>query len=99
MKTYYIYILSSFSKVLYIGMTNNIERRMYEHKNKLIPGFSSRYNCNRLVYFEEYREVNEAIAREKQLKKWNRNKKMHIIETLNPEWIDLSIKISRLRSR
>lgn len=91
--------MSSVSKVLYIGVTNNITRRAYEHKNKLVEGFSSKYNCVQLVYFEEYRQVQEAIEREKQLKKWNRAKKMHIIAMENPNWNDLSIEISRLRSR
>lgn len=91
--------MSSLSKVLYIGVTNNILRRVYEHKNKLVEGFSSKYNCVQLVYFEEYRHIQEAIEREKQLKKWNRAKKMHIIAMKNPNWSDLSIEISRLRSR
>jgi putative endonuclease len=91
--------MSSISKVLYIGITNNIVRRVYEHKTKLVEGFSSKYNCDQLVYFEEYCQVQEAIEREKQLKKWNRAKKMHIIATKNPNWCDLSIEISRLRSR
>ena len=92
MHEYYVYILSSISKVLYIGVTNNIQRRMYEHKNKLMKGFSSKYNCNQLVYYEEYRNIQEAIDREKQLKKWNRSKKIYIITTKNPNWIDLSIE-------
>ena len=89
--------MSSISKTLYIGVTNNIERRIYEHKNKIIPGFSSKYNCTQLVFYEEYRDVNDAIAREKQLKKWNRSKKIHIITTKNPDWVDLLVEISRLR--
>lgn len=92
-------MMSSISKVLYIGVTNNLLRRAYEHTNKLVEGFSSKYNCTQLVYFEEYSHVNEAIEREKQLKKWNRAKKIHIITSKNPNWDNLSIEISRLRSR
>ena len=91
--------MSSISKVIYIGVTNNIQRRIYEHKCKLVEGFSSKYNCTQLVYFEEYNDIHEAIEREKQLKKWNRTKKMNIISIKNPKWIDLSIEISRLRSK
>jgi len=83
--------MSSLSKTLYIGMTNNLHRRVFEHKNKLIDGFSSKYSCTTLVYFEEYSQVQEAIEREKQLKKWNRSKKIYIITTKNPNWIDLSV--------
>lgn len=83
--------MSSISKVIYIGVTNNLQRRVYEHKNKLVVGFSSRYNCAQLVYFEEYNHVQEAIEREKQLKKWNRAKKIYIITKKNPNWIDLSV--------
>lgn len=97
MYSYYVYIMSSITKVLYIGVTNNIQRRVYEHKNKLLEGFSSKYNCNQLVYFEEYRHINEALEREKQLKKWNRAKKLNIIITMNPDLVDLSVEISRLR--
>lgn len=99
MYIYHVYIISSISKVLYIGVTNNIQRRIYEHKNKLIEGFSSKYNCTQLVYFEEYRHIQEAIEREKQLKKWSRAKKLYLISTKNPNWNDLSMGISRLRSK
>ena len=68
----------------------SLERRIYEHKNKLTSGFTSRYNCHKLIYFEHYLDIYEAISREKQLKKWNRKKKENLISTLNPEWIDLS---------
>ncbi len=99
MYSYYVYIMSSISKVLYIGVSNNIERRVYEHKNKIVEGFSSHYNCSQLVYYEEYKDIKEAIEREKQLKKWNRSKKLHIISIMNPKFIDLSVEISRLRSK
>ena len=75
---------------MYIGVTNDINRRLYEHKNKLIEGFSSRYNVNKLVYLEETSDVNAAISREKQLKKWSRIKKTQLIEKYNREWKDLA---------
>ena len=88
---YYVYIMTNKSnRVLYIGMTNDIQRRVYEHKNKLIEGFTSKYNINKLVYFEHTTDVNSAIEREKALKKWARVKKINLIETQNPTWIDLS---------
>ncbi len=91
MNTYYVYILCNWNhKVLYIGVTNNLERRVYEHKNKLIEGFTSKYNVNKLVYFEDASDIKAAITREKQLKGWNREKKNNLIETMNPDWKDLS---------
>lgn len=91
---YYIYMLSNWNnKVLYIGVTNDLIRRMYEHKNKIIKGFTSKYNVDKLVYFEEYNEPKYAIAREKQLKGWKREKKNRLIESVNPEWLDLSDKL------
>lgn len=91
MKThqYFIYILASDSGTLYIGVTNNLERRVWEHKQSLVEGFTKRYGCNRLIYYECYGDVNQAIAREKQLKKWNRAKKEWLIKTINPHWKDL----------
>lgn len=88
--SYFIYIMSSYSGVLYIGVTNNLQRRIYEHKQELVKGFSKKYKCKKLVYFEEYKDVNQAIAREKQLKNWNRKKKEWLIKKLNPEFKDLS---------
>ena len=86
-----VYIATnSLSTVPHIGVTNDFERRMYEHKHKLITGFSSRYNINKLVYFEETSDVQEAIAREKVLKGWRRARKAALVETMNPEWRDLS---------
>ena len=76
--------------VLYIGVTNNIERRVKEHKSGLIPGFTQRYNCDKLVYLETYSDINQALEREKQLKKWRREKKDWLIKTLNPNLTDLS---------
>ena len=88
---YYVYILTSIAnKVLYIGVTNNIERRVFEHKNKLVKGFTNKYNVDRLVYFEQYTNINQAIKREKQLKKWNRQWKIDLINENNPKWKDLA---------
>jgi putative endonuclease len=84
MKTYYIYIMSSESGVIYIGMTNNLERRVYEHKKGVTDGFSNKYKCTKLIYFELTNDVESALNREKQLKKWRREKKEHLINTMNP---------------
>ena len=80
------------SRTLYIGMTNNLERRVYEHKNKLIEGFTKKYNITKLVYFEVFNEAAEAISREKQLKNWHRDWKINLIESINKNWEDLSNK-------
>lgn len=91
MKTYYTYILTNKSNsTIYIGVTNNIVRRMFEHKNHLVPGFTDKYNCTKLVYCEEFADINKAIAREKSLKGKLRKKKIELIELNNPEWNDLS---------
>jgi len=87
---YYVYIMTNVSRTLYIGVTNDLERRVYEHKYKVMPGFTERYNITRLVYFEETPDVNSAIAREKQLKGWRRNKKIALIEAQNPTWEDIA---------
>lgn len=88
---YYVYILTNLSnKVLYTGITNNLERRLYEHKHKLIKGFTEKYNVNKLVYFDSTTDVKSAIAREKQIKGWTRRKKVELIESVNPLWRDLS---------
>ena len=90
MNHYYVYILSNWNnKVLYIGVTNDINRRIYEHKNKLVDGFTKKYNVSKLVYLEEVSDVKAAITREKQLKGWNRQKKEVLINNMNPEWKDL----------
>ncbi len=92
-KNYYIYLLTNWNnKVMYVGMTNNLERRVYEHKQKLIKGFTSKYNIHKLVYFEQFSNAQDAIAREKQIKKWRREKKNNLVMTLNPEWKDLSLE-------
>lgn len=90
MNQYYVYIMTNRSKTLYTGVTHDLKRRVYEHKNKLIQGFTSKYNINRLVYFEETPEITSAISREKQIKGWLRMKKIQLIESINPEWKDLS---------
>ena len=88
---YYVYILTNSRKtVLYIGVTNNLERRLYEHKKGLIDGFSKKYNVNNLVYYESTQDVISAIGREKQLKAWSRSKKEALINSVNPLWNDLS---------
>lgn len=87
---YFVYIVSSKSNTLYVGVTNNLEKRIYEHKNKLIPGFTSKYNINRLVYFQEFRNINDAILDEKKVKGWTRKKKMELIKSINPLYKDLS---------
>ena len=85
-----VYIVASKSRVLYIGITSNIDRRIWEHKNNIFEGFSRQYRCHRLVYFESFDDVQKAIAREKQLKRWNRAKKICLIERVNPAWEDLA---------
>lgn len=95
---YSTYILTNkYNKVLYVGVTNNLERRIYEHKNKIIPGFTAKYNLNKLVWFENFKNVNDAISAEKKIKGWLRVKKIKLIESLNKEWRDLS-EDSSLRS-
>lgn len=89
-KTYYIYIVSSKGGILYTGMTSDLVKRVYQHKNKLVDGFSKRYGSDRLVYFEETGDVTSAIEREKQIKSWRREKKIALIEKQNPKWQDLS---------
>jgi putative endonuclease len=89
-KNYYVYIMTNRSKTLYTGVTNDLIRRVYEHKNKMVEGFTKKYNITRLVYFEETGDVQSAIAREKQIKGWLRAKKVALIESKNPEWKDLS---------
>lgn len=89
-KTYYIYILSNISKMLYVGVTNDLERRIYQHKMKLKEGYTKKYNLHQLVYFEETDDIGRAIEREKSLKGWQRNKKVGLIESINPAWQDLA---------
>ncbi len=90
MKRYYVYILASKKNgTLYIGVTNNLVKRVYEHKNNLVAGFTKKYNVHKLVYYEEFNDIYEAIAREKRLKKWRRKWKIELIEKSNSMWKDL----------
>ena len=89
MNNYYVYILANNSKTLYIGVTNNLKRRVYEHKEKLINGFTTKYNINKLVYYEVYEDISNAISREKQIKSGSRQKKINLINNINKEWKDL----------
>ena len=88
---YYVYIITNtYDGVLYIGVTNDLERRMFEHKHKLVEGFSEKYNLDKLIYFERYQYINDAIKREKNLKKWKRDWKIKLIIEENPNWEDIS---------
>jgi len=90
MEQYYIYLLASRRNgTLYIGVTNNLVKRIWQHKNNIIEGFSKKYNIHKLVYYETTADVNSAITREKQMKKWNRQWKIELIEKHNPNWEDL----------
>jgi putative endonuclease len=90
-KSYYVYLLTNWNnRIMYVGVTNDLSRRLYEHKNKLVAGFTAKYNLNKLVYFEEAQDVNVAIAREKEIKKWRREKKNQLVNGDNPGWQDLS---------
>ena len=87
---FYVYIMASRTRILYIGVTSNLQNRVHQHKTKFFEGFTADYNCCRLVWYERYSSANRAIAREKQLKGWTRAKKLTLIHKLNPTWIDLS---------
>ena len=87
---YFVYIVASRTHVLYCGMTNSLSRRVQEHRDGMFGGFTADYQCNRLVWFEQYQYVNNAISREKQIKRWARAKKIKLIEEINPTWADLS---------
>ena len=91
MNDYFVYILTNRNdKVIYIGVTNNLERRIYEHKQELVDGFTKRYHVHKLVFYEQTGDIHAAIAREKQLKCWTRAKKNALVESMNPQWQDLS---------
>ena len=90
MRDYSVYMIANHSHMLYIGVTNNLERRVSQHKLKLIPGYTKRYNITRLVYYEAMPDIRDAIAREKELKGWRRAKKVALIESTNPRWRDLA---------
>ena len=90
MNSYYVYILASKRNgTLYIGVTNDLVRRVYEHKNNLVNGFTKKYNIHILVYYEDCNDIESVIVREKQMKKWNRKWKLELIEKTNPQWRDL----------
>jgi len=89
-KKYYVYIITNKKRsTLYIGVTNNLKRRIYEHKNELVDGFSKRHHLHKLVFYETFNSINNAIQMEKKMKKWDREWKIELIEDLNPDWNDL----------
>ena len=89
-KTYWVYILASASGVLYTGITNDLQKRSVQHRQKRVPGFTRTYNVKKLIYFEMFTDVRAAIALEKQIKRWSRAKKVELIERQNPKWLDLA---------
>jgi putative endonuclease len=95
MRRYWVYIMSSRSRVIYVGVTNDIVRRVDEHKRGPVPGFTSKYHVTRLVYVEPFSDVGHAIAREKEIKGWLRARKIRLIEERNPTWEDLADRWSR----
>ncbi len=90
MKTFYTYIMASVTGTLYVGITNNIKNRVYQHKQHLIPGFTDEHNIENLLYVETFPNASSAIKREKQLKSWSRKKKINLIDSKNPTWTDLA---------
>ena len=91
-RDYFVYIMASRSRVLYVGVTNDLARRVNEHKQSFIPGFTQKYRISRLVYFEQFGDIRDAIAREKQIKGWVRVRKIKLIEARNPTWDDLAAR-------
>ena len=92
MRNYFVYILTTKNnKMLYVGVTNNLQRRVEEHKSKLIPGYTAKYNLNKLIYYQEFSDIEDAIAAEKKIKGWLRIKKDNLIASFNPNWNDLSL--------
>jgi putative endonuclease len=99
-RQYYVYILTNWNnRVLYIGVTSDLTRRIYEHKNKVAKGFTEKYNVDKLIYFQETNDALTAITREKEIKKWRRQKKNDLVSSMNPDWTDLSDTWRRLSSR
>ena len=98
MRTYYVYIMANRARVLYVGVTNDLARRVEEHKRGLVRGFTSQFHVTRLVHFEEFVDIRDAIAREKELKGWRRSRKMELIEQQNLEWQDLAERWFRIQS-
>ncbi len=99
MKNYFVYILSSKNKVLYVGMTDNLSRRIFEHKSSLAEGFTKKYNVNKLVYYESQPDLKSALKREKRLKNWHRQWKINLIEAKNKDWKDLYPEIEDLLNK
>ena len=93
MKTYNVYIMSNISKMLYTGVTNSLDTRIFQHKSKQTDGFTKKYNLNRLVYFEAFGDIRDAIAREKEIKGWRREKKNKLVESMNATWKDLAANL------
>ena len=93
MHQYFVYIMSSLSGVLYVGFTSDLRKRVYEHKNDIVEGFTKKYRCHNLVYYEVGDSFEGVLAREKQLKNWRREKKVFLIEKINPGWKDLADKL------
>jgi len=90
-RIYYVYLLTNWNnKVMYVGITNDLERRIYEHKEKVVKGFTEKYNVTKLVYFEQTPDIVAALNREKEIKKWRREKKDRLVKNINPQWRDLS---------
>jgi len=96
MKSYFVYILASATGVLYVGVTSALESRTKQHKEKLLEGFTNQYDVNRLVYFESFAQIKNAILREKQIKSWRRDKKLALIHTTNPTFRDLSLDFHKI---
>jgi len=92
-RTFHVYLMASKSAVLYLGVTSDLAKRVGQHKEKLIPGFTQKYNVTKLIWFEPHSSIRTAISREKEIKKWGRSKKIALIESLNPEWNDLSLTL------
>jgi len=93
LESYYVYLLTNRSKTLYIGVTNCLAKRVEQHRQRQVPGFTKRYNIDQLVYYEIFHEIHDAIAREKQLKGWTRKKKIALIQGGNPNWEDLAVTV------
>jgi putative endonuclease len=89
-RRYYVYMITNGKRTLYVGMTNDLERRIYEHKYKLVDGFTKKYNITWIVYYEEASTAETAVTREKQIKRWTRQKKVDLIESTNPKWKDMA---------
>jgi putative endonuclease len=97
--TYWVYLLASRSQNLYVGVTNDLQRSMIEHRQRLVPGFTARYNIDPLVHSEPFADIRDAIAREKEIKGWRREKKIWLIERDNPTWQDLAVGFASLKER